>query len=121
MFRRIAVLFGAAAVAGSALFTAGTAAAQPGCPDLHWIGAAGSGERGAEVTMNDGMGRVVYSSMLDLQQELQRDGRTMTSEAVIYPATAVPIDDSIMGWAGFISSVDAGTAALSNQLSLIHI
>jgi hypothetical protein len=115
VFGRIAALAGAVALAGSALFTAGTASAQPGCPDLHWIGAAGSGERGAEVTMNDGMGRVVYRSMQDLQQQLQRDGRTMTDEAVNYPAVPVPIDDSIMGWAGFISSVDAGTAALSAQ------
>ncbi|WP_082929549.1 cutinase family protein [Mycobacterium sp. 852013-51886_SCH5428379] len=115
MFRRIAVLAGAIAVAGSALVTAGTAAAQPACPDLHWIGAAGSGERGAEVTMNDGMGRVVFNSMQDLHQLVQRDGRTMTAEAVNYPATPVPADDSILGWAGFINSVDAGTAALNAQ------
>lgn len=115
MFRRIAALVGAAAVTGTALVTAGAATAQPDCPDLHWIGAAGSGERGAEVTMNDGMGRVVYNSMQDLQQQLTRDGRTMTSEAVNYPAVAVPVDDSILGWAGFINSVDAGTAALNAQ------
>lgn len=115
VFRRIAMLASAVALAASALLTAGTAAAQPACPDLHWIGAAGSGERGAEVGMNDGMGRVVYRSLVDLQNEMARDGRTITAEAVNYPATAVPVDDSILGWAGFISSVDAGTAALAAQ------
>lgn len=111
-------MVGAVAVAGSALatgvFSAGVASAQD-CPDLHWIGAAGSGERGPEVTMNDGMGRVVFNSYQDLQRQVQRDGRTMTAEAVNYPATPVPVDDSILGWAGFINSVDAGTAALGAQ------
>ncbi|WP_245234002.1 cutinase family protein [Mycobacterium sp. PS03-16] len=105
----------AVALAGSALVTAGAAGAQPSCPDVHWIGAAGSGERGAEVGTNDGMGRVTYRSLQDFSAYAARDGRTVTSEAVIYPATPVPADDSILGWAGFISSVDAGTAALANQ------
>lgn len=119
MFRRIAGLVGAIVLAGSALvtgvFSVGAAAAQPGCPDVHWIGAAGSGERGAEAGTNDGMGRVTYRSLQDFSAYAARDGRTVTSEAVIYPATPVPADDSILGWAGFISSVDAGTAALANQ------
>ncbi|MCV7416364.1 cutinase family protein [Mycolicibacterium litorale] len=116
VFRRLRALAGAVAVGGVALVgLAGTAQAQPQCPDVHWIGAAGSGERGAEVSMNDGMGRVVARSRADLEQLLARDGRTMTSEAVVYPATEVPEDGGIMDWAGFISSVDAGTSALATQ------
>jgi Cutinase len=117
MFRRLGVLTGAAALAGAAFvgLTAGTASADPGCPDVHWIGAAGSGERGAEVTMNGGMGRVVYQSFNALKQLVESDGRTITAEAVEYPATAVPEDGGLMDWAGFMSSVDAGTAALGGQ------
>jgi hypothetical protein len=116
MFRRLGVLT-CAAVAGAAFvgLTAGTAYADPGCPDVHWIGAAGSGERGAEVTMNGGMGRVVFQSFNALKQLVERDGRTVTAEAVEYPATAVPEDGGLMDWAGFMSSVDAGTAALGGQ------
>ena len=47
---------------GAALvgLSAGTAGADPTCPDVHWIGAAGSGERtGADLTTYNGMGRVV--------------------------------------------------------------
>ncbi|BBZ62358.1 cutinase family protein [Mycolicibacterium monacense] len=116
VFRRLHALAGAVALGGAALIgLAGTADAQPQCPDVHWIGAAGSGERGAEVSMNDGMGRVISRSRADLQQLVASDGRTMTSEAVVYPATEVPEDGGILDWAGFISSVDAGTAALANQ------
>jgi hypothetical protein len=118
VFRRVASLVCAAAMGAAVLIgSAATAQAQPQCPDLHWIGAAGSGERTpAEVTMNDGMGRVVYKSMLDLATQLAQDGRTMTSEAVVYPATAVPDDDAGVGeWMGFMSSVDEGTAALGRQ------
>jgi hypothetical protein len=116
VFRRIHALAGAVALGGAALIgLAGTASAQPQCPDVHWIGAAGSGERGAEASMNDGMGRVISRSRADLQQLVQSDGRTMTAEAVIYPATEVPEDGGVLDWAGFISSVDAGTAALANQ------
>nr|WP_193046456.1 cutinase family protein [Mycolicibacterium baixiangningiae] len=116
VFRRLRAFAGAVAVGGVTLIgLAGTAQAQPQCPDVHWIGAAGSGERGAEVSMNDGMGRVVARSRADLQQLLARDGRTMTAEPVVYPATEVPADGGILDWAGFISSVDAGTAALANQ------
>ncbi len=107
----------AAAVAGSALvgLSTGVANAAPGCPDVHWIGAAGSGERGPEETLNGGMGRVVFQSFNALQQLLQRDGRTMTAEAVEYPATAVPEDGGVLDWANFMSSVDTGVAALGAQ------
>jgi hypothetical protein len=116
MFRRIATLAGALAL-GAALVgvTAGTVHAQPDCPDFHWMGAAGSGERDGDPTANGGMGRVVFQSFRDLQTLLQRDGRTITAEAVEYPAVPVPADGDLMGWAGFISSVDAGTAALGGQ------
>jgi Cutinase len=117
VFRRLGVLTGAAALAGAAFvgLTAGTASADPGCPDVHWIGAAGSGERGPEATINGGMGRVVFQSFNALKQLVERDGRTITAEAVAYPATEVPEDGGALDWAGFMSSVDAGTAALGGQ------
>ena len=116
MLGRFGVLACAAAVAGAAVvgLTAGAAHADPGCPDVHWIGAAGSGER-VDPTADGGMGRVVYQSLRDLAQPLQRDGRTITAEAVDYPAVAVPADGDLLGWAGFMNSVDAGTAALGAQ------
>ncbi|MET0899266.1 MAG: cutinase family protein [Mycobacterium sp.] len=94
---------------------AGTAAAEPLCPDLHWIGAAGSGERGAEASMNGGMGRVMYQSLLEFQQEAASQGRTVTAEAVVYPAVEVPLEGGLLDWAGFIGSVDEGSAALAAQ------
>jgi hypothetical protein len=93
----------------------GAAVADPGCPDVHWIGAAGSGERDDDVTANAGMGRVVYQSYRDLQGLIQRDGRTITAEGVDYPATAVPASGDIGGWLGWVGSVDAGTAAVRDQ------
>jgi hypothetical protein len=102
---------GAAALIG---LTAGTAYAEPACPDVHWIGAAGSGER-VDPTADGGMGRPVYQSLHDLQRLLQQDGRTITAEAVEYPAKEVPPDGGLLDWAGFMSSVDAGTAALGAQ------
>ena len=116
MFRRITTLTCAAAMTGAALIglTVGTANADPGCPDVHWIGAAGSGER-VDPTADGGMGRVMYQSLRDLAVQLQRDGRTITAEAVEYPAVAVPADGDLLGWGGFMSSVDAGTAALGAQ------
>jgi Cutinase len=115
--RRLGALVGAVAAAGAALvgLTAVVAHAEPGCPDVHWMGAAGSGERGAEVTMNGGMGRVVYQSFNALKKLVERDGRTITAEAVDYPATAVPEDGGVLDWANFMGSVDAGTAALGGQ------
>jgi hypothetical protein len=119
MFRRITTLTCAVAVAGAAftVLAAGTANAVPGCPDVHWIGAAGSGERvGTDLTAYSGMGRVVYQSLAELSTELQRDGRTLTAEAVDYPAVPVPDEDGGVGqWLGFMGSVDEGTAALANQ------
>ena len=119
MLRRIFALAGAAAVAGAALvgLSAGTAGADPTCPDVHWIGAAGSGERtGADLTTYNGMGRVVNESLYDLSSQLQRDGRTMTAEAVDYPAVPAPYDNGGVGaWLGFIGSVDAGAKALGDQ------
>lgn len=117
MFRRMTVLIGAAALASATLgsLTAATASAAPDCPDVHWIGAAGSGERDGDPTANGGMGRVIYQSYRDLQQRLQQDGKTVTAEAVEYPAVAVPPDGDLMGWAGFINSVDTGTGALGQQ------
>jgi hypothetical protein len=118
MFRRIATIASAAAVAGAALVgvSAGVAQADPGCPDVHWFGAAGSGQRDGDLTANMGMGDDIYQSYLDLQQVVQRDGRTMTAEAVEYPAVAVPDDDGGVGeWMGFMSSVDTGATALGSQ------
>lgn len=115
MFRRIAALVSAGAIAGAALIgLAAPAVAGPGCPDLHWIGVAGSGERD-DPTTDGGMGRVVYNSLRDLSGWVQQDGRTMTAEAVAYPAAAVPDDGDLLGWGGFMSSVDTGVAALANQ------
>lgn len=115
MMRRIWALASAAVLAGTAVgFAAGTAQASPGCPDLHWIGVAGSGERD-DPTTDAGMGRVVYNSLRDLSRWVQQDGRTITAEAVVYPAAPVPADGDLLGWGGFMSSVDAGVAALGNQ------
>ncbi len=62
------------------------------------------------------MGRVVYQSLNELSAKLQQDGRTMTAEAVDYPAVAVPDQDGGVGeWLGFMGSVDDGTAALGKQ------
>ncbi|MBU9763641.1 cutinase family protein [Mycobacterium sp. TNTM28] len=108
-------LASATVLAGAVLgLAAGTAQAAPDCPDLHWIGVAGSGERDDPST-NAGMGRVVYNSLRDLSGWVRQDGRTLTGEAVVYPAAPVPEDGDVLGWAGFMSSVDAGVAALGNQ------
>jgi hypothetical protein len=108
----------AVAVAGSALvgLTAGTANAAPGCPDVHWFGAAGSGERTAnDIAANGGMGEVVYQSYHALQQRLAAEGRTITAEAVDYPAKDVPPDAGVGDWLDYMGSVDAGTNALGAQ------
>lgn len=113
----IAAVAGAAVLGGAAIMglTAGTASAQPACPDVHWIGAAGSGERAGDLSADAGMGRVVYKSYRDFASLVQQTGRTITAEAVNYPATEVPEDGGILDWAGFIGSVDTGTAALGQQ------
>ncbi len=118
MFRRTNAAACAVAVAGSALvgLTAGTANAAPGCPDVHWMGAAGSGERTEyDMAANGGMGQIVYQSYQTLQQQLAAEGRTITAEAVNYPATDVPADAGIGDWLDYMGSVDAGTNALGAQ------
>ncbi len=118
MFRRMNAAAYAVAVAGSALvgLTAGTANAAPGCPDVHWMGAAGSGERTEyDIAANGGMGQIVYQSYLALQQQLAAEGRTITAEAVNYPAEDVPPDAGVGDWLDYMGSVDAGTNALGAQ------
>jgi hypothetical protein len=118
MFSRMTAAACAAAVAGSALLglSAGTANAAPGCPDVHWMGAAGSGERtDYDIAANGGMGEIVYSSYQALQQQLAQEGRTITAEAVNYPAKDVPADAGVGDWLDYIGSVDVGTAALGAQ------
>lgn len=117
--RGLTALAGAAALAAAALITsavtAHTAAAAPDCPDIHWIGAAGSGERDGDLTADAGMGTTVYRSYQEFRELAQRDGRTITAEAVEYPAVPVPGEGEVLGWAGFLSSVRAGAEALGNQ------
>ncbi len=117
MLGRIGAFASASAVAASTLLTltGATASADPGCPDVHWFGAAGSGERGPEATINGGMGRVVYQSFNALKQLVEQDGRTITAEAVEYPAIEVPEDGGMLDWANFMGSVDTGAAALGGQ------
>ncbi|HEV7421807.1 MAG TPA: cutinase family protein [Mycobacterium sp.] len=115
MIRRLglAVLVAGMALAGLAT---GTAAAAPACSDFHWIGAAGSGQRdGAGLTANGGMGDVVYQSYQQLRADLAANGRTITAEAVQYPAAPVPLEGGIGGWLDFMSSVDDGTDAAAEQ------
>ena len=118
MFRFTSAVACAVAVAGSALvgLTAGTANAAPGCPDVHWMGAAGSGERTEyDMAANEGMGDIVYQSYQALQQQLAQEGRTITAEAVNYPAKDVPPDAGVGDWLDYMGSVDVGTAALGGQ------
>ena len=80
------------------------------------MGAAGSGERtDYDLAENDGMGKIVYQSYLALQQQLAQEGRTITAEAVDYPAKDVPADAGVLDWADYMGSVDAGTNALGAQ------
>ena len=118
MFRRTSAAACAVAVAGSALvgLTAGTANAEPGCPDVHWMGAAGSGERTEyDIAANGGMGQIVYQSYQALQQQLAAEGRTITAEAVNYAAEDVPADAGVGDWLDYMGSVDTGTNALGAQ------
>lgn len=112
------VRLGAAVVlAATALVVAPAAHAAPACADVHWIGAAGSGQRdGAQLTANAGMGDVVYSSYQQLSAELAASGRTITAEAVQYPAAPVPLAGGLGGWMGFMDSVEDGTDAAAEQL-----
>jgi len=109
----LAVLVTGVALGGLAT---GTAAAAPGCADFHWIGAAGSGQRdGAGLNSNGGMGGVVFQSYLQLRDELAASGRTITAEAVQYPAAPVPLEGGLGGWMGFMDSVEDGTDATADQ------
>lgn len=108
----------AVAVAATTLvgLAGGTAAAAPVCGDFHWIGAAGSGQRdGAGLTANGGMGDVVYQSYQQLSTELAASGRTITAEAVQYPAAPVPLGGGLGGWMDFMDSVEDGTDAAAEQ------
>ena len=94
----------------------GTAAAAPACADFHWIGAAGSGQRdGAGLNANGGMGDVVYQSYQQLRADLLANGRTITAEAVQYPAAPVALEGGLGGWLDFMDSVDDGTDAAAEQ------
>jgi hypothetical protein len=109
----LAVLVAGMAVAGLA---AGTAAAAPACADFHWIGAAGSGQRdGAGLNANGGMGDVVYQSYQQLRADLLASERTITAEAVRYPAAPVPVEGGLGGWLDFMGSVDDGVDATAEQ------
>ena len=115
MIRRLGL---AVVVAGMALagLATGTAAAAPACADYHWLGAAGSGQRdGAGLTANGGMGRVVYQSYLQMRDELAASGRTITAEAVQYPAAPVPLEGGLGGWMDFMDSVKEGADATATQ------
>jgi cutinase len=117
-FVKIRRLSLAVVVAGMALggLATGTAVAAPACGDYHWIGAAGSGQRdGAGLTANGGMGPVVYQSYQQLRTELQASGRTITAEAVQYPAAPVPLEGGVGGWMDFMDSVDVGADATAAQ------
>ena len=88
----------------------------PACGDYHWIGAAGSGQRdGAGLTANGGMGAVVFQSYQQLQAELLANGRTITAEAVQYPAAPVPLEGGLGGWMDFMDSVKDGADATAEQ------
>jgi hypothetical protein len=68
------------------------------------------------MTAYNGFGRVVYQSLQELSAEVQQDGRTVTAEAVNYPAIEAPGEDGGIGqWLGFMGSVDEGAAALGQQ------
>src|SRR5258708_32189318 len=91
----------------------------PSAPIFACIGAAGPEARGAPAA-GGGMAKVLYQTLRDLTQQVQRDGRTITAEAVDYPAVPVPDEDGgVMAWAGFMSSVDAGAAALGAQYASV--
>lgn len=114
-FGSAAVLVGVGLTGLAGPFT-GTASAAPGCADFHWIGAAGSGQRDAVgMTANAGMGGVVYQSYQQLRSELLASGKTITAEAVRYPAAPVPVDGGLGGWIDFMDSVEEGTDATAEQ------
>jgi len=117
VIRRLCLLATAIGLAFAGL-AGGTAVAAPACPDFHWMGAAGSGQRdGAKLTQNGGMGDVVFQSYQQLQGALTQTGQTITAEAIEYPAAPVPVEGGIGGWMGFMDSVDVGTDATEEQFA----
>ena len=117
MFRRLAVAVAATGLGLSGLVV-GTAAATPGCGDYHWIGAAGSGQRDAAgLQSNGGMGSVVFQSYQQLSSALAADGKTITAEAVQYPAAPVSLEGGLGGWMGFMDSVEVGADAAAEQFT----
>lgn len=115
MIRHLSLAFVAVGVALTGLAT-GIAAAAPACGDFHWIGAAGSGQRdSAGLYANGGMGDVIYQSYQQLSADLAASGRTITAEAVQYPAAPVPLAGGLGGWLNFMDSVDDGTDATAAQ------
>ena len=107
-------------MAGAAFvgLAAGTPSAQaaPGCPDVHWMGAAGSGERGPEATAMAEWAGWCTSLQTSSSAELEKDGRTLTAEAVDYPSVAAARGGRrCWEWLGFMGSVDTGAAALGAQ------
>jgi hypothetical protein len=117
VIRRLCLLAAVTGLVVSGL-AAGTAAAAPACPDFHWMGAAGSGQRdGAKLVANGGMGDVVYQSYQQLQSALAQKGQTITAEAIEYPAAPVPVEGGIGGWMGFMDSVELGTDATEEQFA----
>lgn len=119
MSRRVALAVLATGLGFAGLVTGtGTAAAVPGCGDYHWIGAAGSGQRDAAgLQANGGMGPVVFESYQQLSTALASQGKTITAEAVQYPAVPVPVDGGLGGWMGFMDSVEAGEEATADQFA----
>lgn len=116
MLRRVALAVLATGLGLSGLVV-GTAAAAPGCGDYHWIGAAGSGQRDAAgMQANGGMGPVVFQSYQQLSTSLAASGRTITAEAVQYPAVPVPLEGGLGGWMDFMDSVEAGADAAADQI-----
>ena len=61
------------------------------------------------------MGDVVYQSYQQLQGDLLASGRTITAEAVQYPAASVPLEGGLGGWMDFMDSVEAGTDGTAEQ------
>lgn len=113
--RRLGLAAAAAGLALAGLSTA-TAAAEPSCADVHYIGAAGSGQRdGAGLVANQGMGDVVYQSYQRLRSDLVSAGHTVSAEAVNYPAVPVPEDGGLGGWMDFMGSVRTGAEAAGQQ------
>ena len=119
MFRRLGLALLATVLGMSALVIGtGSAGAAPGCGDYHWIGAAGSGQRDAAgLQSNGGMGPVIYQSYQQLNTALASQGKTITAEAVQYPAVPVPVDGGLGGWMGFMDSVKAGAQATAEQFA----